>query len=504
MKRRARGTGTVEEHQGSLRLRLPPSLNPKRRRLKKQFPVSERDAANEWLDRCVVHGRKIAEEQESPGITMNVVWPRYMAKKVNGVSRKRGMHAGHKARSHLEGVERNWLSEAPFWNKDMALIRGEELTEWFRQLQATGRNAHGLPVSDSWILQIRKELIGVFEHLDMEVPDFDTEAKVVRGQVSALNLRQQKHFFRQVIQDETDRIMAGCMMGAGLRKGELLSLRLINVYVGQDPHVIIETGGAHLAPTKSLKARRVELFEPGLGFFRLAVRKYRDNPKGLLFSGPKGGYMKHWPDKFKTWSDALGMKLTSHMMRHSYAYSMLSGAWGYSPQNITFVSKQLGHTETRTTEESYGHWDPGTGLMIARVLRGENSFQERVVTAAELLGEAREYGFKVGPSSPRSDAFCQSWVSDGRSSNWGDAHRDSEGLDRTTAFQAALDLARAAEAGSPGFDESRSFLVLLEFTQRVRTALELVLDRDPRGVAFAIAIAQEVVEAGQVEEGASA
>ncbi len=155
-----------------------------------------------------------------------------------------------------------------------------------------------------------------------------------------------------------------------------------------NPRIIVRYGGPGHAPTKGRRERRVEVFEPGLGFLRLWMRKFY--PGGsLVFAGPNGGYLKAWPEKFPGWAEFAGVdRLSSHIMRHSYAVAMLSGTWGYEPRTFEFVGRQLGHSELGVTEKYYGRFESGTwqpeveqmvGGKVARLPR-------KPVTAVELLG----------------------------------------------------------------------------------------------------------------------
>jgi len=140
---------------------------------------------------------------------------------------------------------------------------------------------------------------------------------------------------------------------------------------------------------KGGKVRRVELVEPGLGFWRLWMSEFYRHGDRLVFAGPHGGYQKHWPERFPAWAPLAGVeRLSSHVMRHTYAVAVLSGSWGYEPKSLEFVSSQLGHADLITTQRYYAAFEQGTWAREARAMRGAGKGEpiRGPITAAELLG----------------------------------------------------------------------------------------------------------------------
>ena len=412
--KRAPGTGTVQLHNGAWRLRLPRSLDPTRAWLSKSFPREQEAEAHAFMDQCLIIARKrVGERRKDEGLRFADVWPQYVDLVVHTAARRHG-NSGAKACSRLKGMGSNWLAHSPFWQREIITIRGQELTEWLLEIQLKGKNAKGRPLSDSWVAQCAAAIRGTFRHLKLPVPDFSVDIDHQKVD-SALTLQLQERFFQEVVPDPLDKVMAGCQMGAGLRVGELISLTIDRIDLGEAPHLMVTTGGPNGAPTKSGRPRRVELFEPGLGFFRMAMEHHhRPNDRGLLFAGPQGGYLKDWGERFVDWSATFGSHVTTHDLRHSYALAMLSGLWGYPPMHITFVSQQLGHADIRTTQKAYGHWDPGTGLVTARFLRGETTAVSEPVTAERLLGiRSPLRSPHRGLLMPKTPSNVESGVSDG-------------------------------------------------------------------------------------------
>jgi hypothetical protein len=494
MKKRAPGTGSVQLDHGKLRCRLPRSLDARRRWLPRSFALDEEKAAHLYLDACIREFRKNHDAQLE-GLTLARVWDRYVAHVSRNSTRKCGASSSARTRATLEGMGSNWFSTAPFWERDLSLVRGPEVEAWLSHIQLTGKNARGEPVSDSWISQCAGAIRGVFRLCGMKPPDF--QINVSHGKVdSALSVERQKALFQRIIEDPVDRLMAGCQMGAGLRVGELLSLRLDRVFLGDDPHLVIATGGPHDAPTKSGQTRRVELFEPGLGFFQRAVARSTENPLRLLFCGPRGGYLKAWGESFVAWSEIAREHLTTHDLRHTYAFAMLSGLWGYPPQDITFVSRQLGHADIRTTQRAYGHWDPNAGLATARRLRGEDSEDAEPVTAAALLGEVVENKSSPVSSPPRREEprFLPNWVSDGNLTKTRKLSGYLNEVDRSSVHEAGQSLVTAVLAGEPGMQEAGAFVAMLSpDAPGVHEVRMLLIDGDARGVRRAIELVKRVL-----------
>ncbi len=497
MKRKP-GTGTVQLHNGAWRLRLPRSLDPQRSWLEEVFPKDQEAVAHAFMDACILAARARRDDNyRHEGLTLERAWPNYVSLVCRTAARRHNGSASTKTRSRLEGMGNRWLAKSPFWSSDITLLRGDEVQRWLEDLQLNAESHKGRPVSDGWVDAIASNLRGVFRMLKLPCPVFriDVDHRKVE---SALNLQRQYRWFQEILTDPLDRVMAGCQMGAGLRIWELLSLQRDNVVLSGDPHLMITTGGRDGAPTKGRQHRRVELVEPGLGFFRLAVQHhYRPNPKGLLFSGPQDGYLSSWPEKFVEWSEKISDHITTHDMRHTWAFSMLSGIWGYPPQDITFVSRQLGHKDIRTTQRAYGHWDPGAGVVVARFLRGERDAISEPVTAAQLLGLEKPSGPGRSPrrsplSSTNAD-FSAVWVDDGKLPEPNNSSLNLKEVDYRVVHETARALVEAVLEDQPAFDEAKAFLRQVADRPDTLRALLLVVDGDPRGVRRALDIAAEVL-----------
>jgi integrase len=290
-----------------------------------------------------------------------------------------------------KSIDKRWLSDAPFYALPPAVIAVDDLQRYVDWLRDEAEGVSGEPLSPNFIRNVGSFMRAAFERVGGTNP-----AKALRlppkgePQVRFIDIVAQRLLFGADDEkvDIADRVMVGCGMGAGLRVGELLAFEPRDVHLDDhDPYLWVQFGGADHAPTKGKRARRVELFEPGLGFWRKWMREFYAGGD-RVFAGPAGGYRKHWPESFPGWAAVAGVeRLSSHVMRHTYAVALLSGTWGYDPRSIEFVSQQLGHKDIQTTERFYKAFEKGTWVREARRMTGRaDESSRRIVTASELLG----------------------------------------------------------------------------------------------------------------------
>lgn len=308
--------------------------------------------------------------------------------------------------STWRSMERVWIARAPFYHWACGQIGVGDLQAWVNELRDSAESHKGEPLSADYIRGIVMVVRATFDRAgikpnparDLTLPDRNAP------KIPHWLLATQREIFGapEATLPYSDKLMVGCGMGAGLRVGELLSIELGDVFLdGPDPHLVVRYGGPGRAPTKSRKPRTVELFEPALGFWRLALAARGPSSSRLVFPGPRGGYLKAWPEQFPGWGEALGLgETTSHLMRHTYAVSLLSGFWGYAPRSLEFVQKQLGHSSISVTEKYYGAFHSGVWRREVQLMTGRPDTEARVVvTAEDLLGAA---GGAVGSAVPQS------------------------------------------------------------------------------------------------------
>jgi len=324
---------------------------------------------------------------------------------------------GSKSRAHKRyaterGILQNWLKDAPFAMWPAHAVESIQVQQWADWLLDEAEGSSGEPLSPSFVRQMIGFLKTVFARALPNQPNVVDLVKLPPKQapqnIPYLGIDAQRRFFRSAAVELADRTMVGCGMGAGLRIGELLATEIEDVHLdSEDPYLTVKYGGAGHVPTKGRRPRRVELFEPALGFWQIWIRQfYRTG--SLVFAGPRGGYQKKWAEKFPAWAEVAGVdRLSSHIMRHSFAAAVLSGTWGYEPKSFEFVGRQLGHADTQITERYYGAFAPGVWLNEVRRMTGRIEYSRRKpVTARELLGltdDAKD-GESIRPTNSISGA----------------------------------------------------------------------------------------------------
>jgi len=418
-----RATGAILGYQALLPRELskaPPGCkNPKtyQQALKKRF--ESEPAAREFLTavikekldpKNIVHGLPLAH------YVQDEIRERYEAAVLKyEVPSRANIHV-----SAWRSIDRLWLSQAPFYQWTPSQIDVPALKAWFKEVRSTGKNSKtGRRLSASFIGNIGQLVKAALDQAEI-APNPMASVKLPKKdpvRVKFLTLPEQLRFYQSPQIEERDRLMNGCGMGSGLRIGELLGLEEPDLHMdAHDPHLIVRYGGDDHAPPKGhteakSEFRRVELFEPGLGFFRAWMQRfYRGGVR--VFEGPRGGYMNDWDRRYTTaegegedaipsWSEIMGRRVTSHIvMRHTYAVAMLSGSWGYDPQSLEFIQQQLRHADLGVTQRYYGGYENGAQARQVRHFTGREPRKKAAghVTAAALLGvTAPDVSFDASP-----------------------------------------------------------------------------------------------------------
>lgn len=311
--------------------------------------------------------------------------------------------AAEKRVQSWRNILKNWLPKASFWGWPPSAIRLEDLQGFVKWLETKARS-RGRALSSGLIHNIVQQIRGILRAANVN-PEATGKLKLpprTKPKVPHMTLEQQRRFFAHPEIDRQDRVMAGIGMGIGVRVGELLALEAHQITLTGEGRgfIRLEHGGDHHSPLKGKgenKTRRIELHEPGLGFLKIWMADYyRGGVR--VFEGPSGGYMSKWPEQWKKWSTLAGCRMHSHLMRHTYAVSMLSGSWGYEKRPLEFVKRQLGHTEIRTTEKYYADWAEGTWAkdvddMVGSAVAKTPKPKPEILTAVAFLNGTR------GPSS---------------------------------------------------------------------------------------------------------
>ncbi len=232
-------------------------------------------------------------------------------------------------------------------------------------------------------------------------------------------------------------------IGTGLRAGELVTLRLVDLHAeGTSPHVIVRYGRKPNKPPKNGKVRSVPLFGMGLASARAWLAELPQfapiNPTGLAFPRQRGSFRNHdhvlpW-DRWKGALASAGItrRVRWHDLRHTCASSLVSGLWGRR-WSLEEVREMLGHSSIVVTQR-YAH------LAESAITRA----------AAETPGASPEPpNMQVPGNTESSRDFLNRWshvrlVSGAHLRNHSEI-RDSARTPRDTA----LALLRAMAAGDP-------------------------------------------------------
>lgn len=406
---------TVRDRQGNITgyqpllprsLSTPPAdcSNPKAYKEPVGGPLPTKAEARQILDAAIVALRRGAVVRD--GVPFSHYVHQEIQSRLHEARRKYSPARANRLVSTWRSIDRLWLagerlpsnsrSLAAFYSAPPAAALPLDLQRFFDHLRDEAEGKTGEPLSGDFIRNVARLVKASFERAGLATNPAAALKLPPKGEprVPYLDLSAQRRLFAERGENDErrveleDRVMIGCGMGGGLRVGELLSMEEDGVRIDDaDPHLLVRYGGADRSPTKSGRARRVELLEPGLGFWRLWMDRFYRGGR-LVFEGPLGGFRKHWPERFPLWAATAGVPhLSSHIMRHSYAVAMLSGTWGYSPKSLEFVQVQLGHSERSTTERFYGAFEVGTWTREARVMRGDVAeIRRSPITAIELLG----------------------------------------------------------------------------------------------------------------------
>jgi len=165
-------------------------------------------------------------------------------------------------------------------------------------------------------------------------------------------------------------------VGTGLRQGELLGLRQVDVdLIRREVHVrhqLVSVPGmkAHLGPPKTPSSLRVV---PAPGFVMQAMKdhleEFEPGPFGVLFTNRRGDVVNrqslHRSFAAALRTAGLPTGVTFHQLRHTYASLLIEGG-----ESVTVVASRLGHKNATETLQTYSHLWPSSDDKTRRVLDG--------------------------------------------------------------------------------------------------------------------------------------
>ena len=153
-----------------------------------------------------------------------------------------------------------------------------------------------------------------------------------------LSTKEVERMINQIV-NLKHRTMIAVIYSCGLRRGELINLRVNDI---DSERMLIHVKGG-----KGKKDRMVPLSEKTLHLLRTYARAY--HPNDLLFTGAKGGHYagSSLQAVFKRAKERarIDKPVTLHSLRHSYATHMLE-----SGINLRYIQEILGHSSPKTTE----------------------------------------------------------------------------------------------------------------------------------------------------------
>lgn len=158
----------------------------------------------------------------------------------------------------------------------------------------------------------------------------------------------------------------------GMRREELLALRWSDVDFKNHTITIkralvyTKLNGYEFKPTKNKKRRLIEVTDEVLNAIRAEARRQAPyklrlkdnyNKKSKLIFCREDGFQSH-PDTISSWfpdfCSSIGIsRLNFHCLRHTHASHLLA-----SGEDITYVSKRLGHSSIQVTYGTYFHFIP--------------------------------------------------------------------------------------------------------------------------------------------------
>ena len=185
---------------------------------------------------------------------------------------------------------------------------------------------------------------------------------------------------------------------AGLRRGELVALRIGDLNFGKDEndqnrYIFVQHNYVHRehTSTKSKKARRVDMSRD-LRRALIALRDERllkafmkgmnDISDELVFPSPEGGILD--PDNLyhryflPVLAKAGIRKIRLHDLRHTFGSLLIQAG-----ASIVYVKEQMGHSSIQVTIDTYGHLIPGANVAFVDRLDVDMVREEKVETTPQ-------------------------------------------------------------------------------------------------------------------------
>jgi len=248
------------------------------------------------------------------------------------------------ARAYAEDLRdfARWFEESNGRAPEPALVTGVDLREYQQHMLAVrglkpATVNRRLSALKAWLRWCQEQ--GKISSL----PRFPRRASEPERAPRALDRLAVARFERAVEREGNlrDAAVIALMLHAGLRVGEVVSLRVEDVQVSERKGKVAVRSG------KGMKRREVPLGPDA----RRAVREYLEakKPEGWLFPGRSGGHMtaravQEMVTKYARLAGLDPNGVTPHVLRHTFATRLLRGG-----ADIVVVAGLLGHARLDTT-----------------------------------------------------------------------------------------------------------------------------------------------------------
>jgi len=179
------------------------------------------------------------------------------------------------------------------------------------------------------------------------------------------------------IDDDRDRAIFGLMVGAGLRVGEVVSIRLQDLEAPSSPD-----GMASLrVQGKGRKERMVWLTPPLYATIQEWLQRRVTSASEHLFLNQHGGPLSEAGVQYRLnqHAERAGLQVTCHQLRHTFARRLAE-----QEMPIESLSKLLGHAQVQTTQIYTAGANPKLQAAFAQAMsQVEEASQSTVVAQAE-------------------------------------------------------------------------------------------------------------------------
>jgi len=140
-----------------------------------------------------------------------------------------------------------------------------------------------------------------------------------------------------------DRVMLELVYSSGLRVSELISLKLDDVNLASGFLRVVGKGSKERIVPISM--RTVKLIKEYIDNERRFILRKRDSQYLFITNRGKPMTRQRFWQSIKAVGKSVGLKITPHMLRHSFATHMLEGG-----ADLRSLQKMLGHSDISTTQ----------------------------------------------------------------------------------------------------------------------------------------------------------